>query len=157
MEMNRWLVWRASIFLFITGLLKRMTIGVRAVLVDGDKVLLIKHSYLPGWHFPGGGVDHRETIEEAMRREVMEETGYRVIGDCPIFQTYLNSIPPQRDHVVLFVVESHEQAEAFKPNQEIVACEWFDRHDLPKDTSKATRARIEEIFGNKPRGRNWRD
>ena len=157
MEMSRLLLWRASIFLFIMGFLRRMTIGVRAMLVEDGKVLLIKHSYIPGWHFPGGGVDHLETIEEGMCREVMEETGFRVTGSPRVFQTYLNVLPPKRDHVVLYVCESFEKAAEFKPNNEIVACEWFDMTALPKDISKATRARIEEVFGNKPRGRTWRD
>lgn len=157
MEMSRWLLWRASIFLFIMGFLRRMTIGVRAMLVDGEKVLLIKHSYIPGWHFPGGGVDHRETIEEGLRREVLEETGFRVTGEPTVFQTYLNPLPPQRDHVVFFVCRGYEQTVPFKPNHEIVACEWFDRNALPADTSKATRARIEEVFGERPKGRTWRD
>ncbi|MBU1175028.1 MAG: NUDIX domain-containing protein [Alphaproteobacteria bacterium] len=157
MEISRWLLWRASFFLFVMGFWKRMTVGVRAALVDGDRVLLIKHSYIPGWHFPGGGVDFGETIEEGMRREVMEETGHRVTGQVQIFQTYLNSLPPQRDHVVFFVCYGFEQVETFRPNHEIVACEWFDRHALPAETSKATRARIEEMFGERPRGRTWRD
>lgn len=157
MEMSRWLLWRASIFLFILGLVKRMTVGVRAALVDGDRVLLIKHAYLPGWHFPGGGVDHRETIEEGMAREVMEETGYRVTGTPTIFQTYLNMLPPQRDHVIFFVCDSFEQVKPFVPNNEIVACEWFDRNDLPADVSKATAARIAEMFDGQPRTRAWRD
>jgi len=157
MEMNRWLLWRASIFLFVTGFLKRMTIGVRAILIDGDKVLLVKHSYIPGWHFPGGGVDKGETIEEGMRREVFEETGYRVNGAPVVFQTYLNTLPPHRDHIVLYVCREFDIDVPFKPNSEIVACQWFDLHDLPKDTSKATRARIGEVSGERPKARQWRD
>lgn len=157
MEMSRWLLWRASIFLFIMGFLRRMTIGVRAVLLDGDKVLLVRHSYIPGWHFPGGGVNHRETIEEGMRREVLEETGYRVDGDVVIFQTYLNQLPPHRDHVVLYICRTFVQDHVFKPNGEIVESAWFERGALPSGTSKATRARIEEVFGERPKARLWRD
>lgn len=157
MEMSRWQVWRASIFLFIMGFLRRMTIGVRGALVDGDKVLLVKHSYIPGWHFPGGGVDHRETIEEALRREVFEETGYEVQGELEIFNTYLNPLPPQRDHVLFYVCRNFEMVRRFEPNHEIVAAQWFDRNDLPPGTTRATRARLDEVFGERPRGRTWRD
>lgn len=157
MEMSRWLLWRASIFLFIMGFLRRLTIGVRAVLIQGEKVLLIRHSYIPGWHFPGGGVNHKETIEEGMRREVIEETGYRVEGDAVVFQTYLNQLPPYRDHVVLYVCRDFVLDHPFKPNDEIVECAWFDRSALPVETSKATRARIEEVFGERPKARLWRD
>src|ERR1700744_583683 len=35
-----------------------MTLGVRAIVVDGEgKVFLVKHSYVAGWHLPGGGVE----------------------------------------------------------------------------------------------------
>ncbi len=157
MEASRWLYWRASIFLFIMGFLRRMTIGVRALLIDGDKVLLVKHSYIPGWHLPGGGVDHLETIEEGMYREVFEETGYRVTGEPVLFQTYLNTLPPGRDHVIFFVCRSFEREREFTPNKEIIACQWYDRHALPADISKATLARIEEVFGVRPRLRAWQD
>ena len=43
-----------------------MTLGVRAVVLDGDdRVFLVKHSYVAGWHLPGGGVEVGQTF--AMR------------------------------------------------------------------------------------------
>lgn len=157
MQMSRWLVARASVFLFIMGWIRRMTIGVRAVLVDQDRVLLIKHSYIPGWHFPGGGIDPGETIDEGVRREVLEETGYRINGSIETFGHYLNTIPPGRDHVVVFVCRDFEVAKSFTPNNEIVAVEWFSKDELPAETSKATRRRIAEIFSGEVRERAWTD
>lgn len=157
MEMSRWLYIRASIFLTVLGFLKRMTIGVRAILVDGDKVLLIKHSYLPGWHFPGGGVDHKETIEEGMIRETVEETGYRVKGKPEFLGHYLNTIPPSRDHVAVYVCREFEVERVFEPNKEIIEMGWFDITNLPQDTSKATLLRLAELFENRERVRAWKD
>src|SRR3546814_16329895 len=70
----------AKVFLTLKGLWHRMTLGSRVMVVDGDKVLLIRHTYVPGWQFPGGGVIPGETLEHAGARETLEETGYRVVG-----------------------------------------------------------------------------
>src|SRR5437773_10692065 len=54
-------------------LARGMTLGVRAVVLDGDnKVFLVKHSYVSGWHLPGGGVEVGEAFLDALRRDWME-------------------------------------------------------------------------------------
>ena len=50
-------------------------IGVRTMMIKNDKVLLVRHTYIPGWFMPGGGLKRGETLEQAARREVFEETG----------------------------------------------------------------------------------
>lgn len=157
MEMSRWLVWRASVFLWISGFVRRMTLGVRVIVVDGDKVLMIKHTYLPGWHFPGGGVDGGEGVHEGAVRETFEETGIQVHEPMRLFGMYRNTIPPGRDHVAVFVCDRFEVKLPFTPNREIAEIGWFDVNDLPEGTSKATQLRIAEVFHGATPSYTWRD
>ena len=60
---------------------ERPVVGVGAVVLDGSRVLLIKRGHAPlkgQWSLPGGGVEIGETLEQAIAREVTEETGLTV-------------------------------------------------------------------------------
>ena len=54
---------------------KPLTIGVRVMMLRGDAVLLVRHTYRPNWFFPGGLVERGESLEQAARREAREEVG----------------------------------------------------------------------------------
>jgi 8-oxo-dGTP pyrophosphatase MutT (NUDIX family) len=155
MQMNRWQTMRAALFLSLKGAAHRMTLGARVMLVDGGKVLLIRHTYVPGWQFPGGGVDPGETTEEAARRELIEETGYRATGPLELFGIYHNRIATNRDHVVLYVARAFEQQFEFRPNREIAEAAWFDTAALPEKITPATSQRIDEVFDQAPRRDVW--
>jgi 8-oxo-dGTP pyrophosphatase MutT (NUDIX family) len=133
-----------------------MTLGVRAVVIDAqDRVLLIKHSYVEGWHFPGGGVEPGETMLAALTRELREEGGIALDGAPVLHGMFFNGRVSRRDHVALYVVRDFRQAEKPQPNFEIVDHGFFPRDALPEGTTPATRARLAEIFDGTPVSETW--
>jgi 8-oxo-dGTP pyrophosphatase MutT (NUDIX family) len=129
-----------------------MTLGVRAVVLDGEgKVFLVKHSYVAGWHLPGGGVEVGETFIEALRRELVEEGRIELTGEPVLQGIFLNSHVSRRDHVAVYLVRHYSQDRLPEPNREIVACGFFAASALPPETTQGTRLRIAEVLeGNAP-------
>ena len=133
-----------------------LTLGVRAVVLDGQgRVFLVQHSYVAGWHLPGGGVEAGETIAEALRRELKEEGNIDCTGAPELHGVYFNRRASRRDHVALFVVRAFRQDAPPVPNHEIVAHGFFSPDALPPETSPATRARIVEVLEGAPVGSHW--
>jgi 8-oxo-dGTP pyrophosphatase MutT (NUDIX family) len=133
-----------------------LTVGVRALVVDGTgRVFLVKHSYVSGWHLPGGGVEAGESLMAALTRELREE-GNIELGDQPVlFGIYFNRRISRRDHVALYVVRSFHQSAPPQPNKEIIAHGFFSPSTLPAETTRGTRARIGEFFENRPAAEWW--
>src|SRR5579863_5339876 len=136
MDSERWHRRRMGLYLNLIGLKRRMTLGTRVLMIDGSKkIYLIRHTYAPGWHFPGGGVELGETVEEAAAREVSEESGYRVSGRMELFGLFHNTLITNRDHVALFISREFAEVRSFKGNLEIAECGWFGLEELPPETS----------------------
>jgi len=130
-------------------LLRRpMTLGVRALVLDGSRVLLVRHTYVRGWHLPGGGVDPGETALMALGRELLEETGLAPASPPHLRSVHLNRQSSRRDHVLLFHVAAWREARRFAPSREIAECRFFALDDLPADLHASSRRRIEEALGH---------
>lgn len=136
---------------------RAMTLGVRAAVVDADgRVLLVRHTYLPGWYLPGGGVETGETLLDAVVREVAEEGDVLVEGAPRLHGVYLNRSVSRRDHVALYVIDRFRvRTPATVPSREIAEARFFARDALPREATDATRRRLDELFAGAPTDPFW--
>ena len=133
-----------------------MTLGVRGVVLDNeDKVFLVKHSYVAGWHLPGGGVEVGETFVDALRRELMEEGRIELVGEPVLQGIFFNSHVSRRDHVAVYLVRQFRQDRLPEPNREIVDCGFFEAGALPAETTGGTRLRIAEVLDGREPIATW--
>jgi ADP-ribose pyrophosphatase YjhB (NUDIX family) len=132
------------------------TLGAQGVVIDGDAVLLVRHGYRPGWHFPGGGVEWGETAETAVARELKEEAGI-ILKGRPVFHgLFANFKVLPSDHVALFVVREWERPSIPPPNREILEGRFFSRHALPEGAERGmVERRLAEIFDGAPLDPHW--
>ena len=149
-----WLIRRGMHFYWRFS--RGMTLGVRGLAIDAQgHIFLIKHSYVPGWHLPGGGVEAGETLTEAAARELLEEGNIEMTAPPQLHGVFFNDRASRRDHVAVFVVRAFRQVAAPVPDREIVAHGFFAPDALPAETTAATRARIIEVLSGAPIGEHW--
>lgn len=111
------------------------------MMIQDDKVTLIRHTYLEGWFMPGGGLNRNESLEQAARREAKEETGAD-LGEMILLGVFTNYIQWKTDHTVVFLCK--EFTFTGKPDAEIAEIRQFALSDLPKDVYVSHQKLLEE-------------
>ena len=137
-------------------LARGLTLGVRAAVLDeADRVLLIRHTYVRGWHLPGGGVEVGETALAALGRELSEEASLELLAEPRLHGVYFNGNVSQRDHVLLYVVRDFRVLRVKTPDREIAEAGFFPLQALPDETTAATRRRLDEIASGGAPALTW--
>lgn len=126
-------------------------VATKAMVVDGDKVLLVKEIPEMWWGFPGGGVDHGETVETSLVRELEEELGVLatdITTDYKIAHhtigTVVDKIPRMNMFYKVIVPE-----QALKRTEHVAEWQWFTRDEFMKlnmSPSYKDRAKLAEII-----------
>ena len=154
--------WRETIepftrpFFFAWSRLSRgKTLGVRVLAVDAEgRVLLVRHTYLPGWWLPGGGVDRGETLEAAAVRELREEAGLIALERPRLLSAHSNERFFPGDHVLIFAVDAHEPTE-MSSRHEIAEARFFALDALPEDLNRGSGQRLIEYLGDEAASPDW--
>ncbi|MBW3096134.1 NUDIX domain-containing protein [Pseudohoeflea coraliihabitans] len=132
-----------------------MTLGVRAACFDAQgRIFLVRHSYVGGWHMPGGGVERGQTAQAALRRELLEEGCLEIVGEPEMLAVFFNARMSRRDHVVFYRCAVRQIREKM-PDREIIEARFFAPDALPEGVTPATRRRIDELRDGAPHADFW--
>ena len=133
-----------------------LTLGAQGAVIDADnRVLLVRHGYRPGWHFPGGGVEKNESAETAIARELLEETGVAIEGRPEFVGLFTNFRAFPSDHIALFLVRDFRQMPPPPLGWEIKERGFFPLDALPDETVEAVKRRLAEVRSAGPRATDW--
>jgi 8-oxo-dGTP diphosphatase len=120
-------------------------VAVSALIFDGERILLALRRDIDWWNLPGGGMEPGETVEEAVRREVHEETGLLVAVE-QLVGVYSK---PQKQEVVLTFRCRIEGGE-LTATEESRECRFFVSSALPRNTLPKHRQRIADALLDQP-------
>ena len=111
------------------------------MMIEDDKVTLVRQTYMPGWFMPGGGLYRGETLDHAARREAFEETGAE-LGEIILMGVYTSLTEWKTDHNIVFLCKDFKITG--KPDHEIAEARFFHLNELPAGLWPGHRRRLEE-------------
>jgi 8-oxo-dGTP diphosphatase len=113
--------------------LRPKTQGVTCLILSGDELLLVRHTYgRSAWTLSGGGLKKNESKEEAVKREVKEELGLEI---TPEYIGEFTHNPEHKIDTVFCFVARVEKEEPKIDHLEIKEAKWWNINNLPKDRS----------------------
>lgn len=127
------------------------TTGVHAIaLTPQDKVVLVRLTYRPGWHLPGGMLDRGESEAEGVLREMREEIGLQGWTSCREVDRFTRRLDWKHDTVVLFRVENVTYAP--RRSLEIAEVAEFAPTALPEGLPESFAERVVRAIADASQG-----
>ncbi|MDQ6708656.1 MAG: NUDIX hydrolase [Acidobacteriota bacterium] len=117
---------------------ERPILGVGALILDGDKILLVERGQNPlkgFWSLPGGVLEVGETLEEGIHREVLEETGLIIekLAVLEIFERIMRDADGKPEyHYVLIDYVCRVTGGALVAGDDVSRAQWVDRGELQR-------------------------
>ncbi len=125
-------------------LYRPVKLGVRIILLQDGKVLLVRHTYMQGWHFPGGAINRWETPLEAAAREAREEAGAELLEPPALVGIFTSYHGGRSDHVVTYVCRKFRMGQA-TDQWEIAERRFFALDELPPDLAVEWRRTLRKL------------
>ena len=119
-------------------------LGVRMILVQDGKVLLVRHTYMDGWHFPGGAMNRFETPMEAAAREAREEAGVELLEPPTLVNIVTSYQGGRSDHVAAYVCRKFRIGKP-KDQWEIAERKLFEVDNLPPQLGYVWRSIVYQL------------
>ena len=139
---------------------QRPIVGVGAIVLRRGSVLMAQRGKEPlkgWWSLPGGALELGETLQEAVRREMMEETGLEIrpVRVFEIFERIMRDETGRAEyHYVLIDYMCRVTGGTLRPGDDVCAVEWVRRRDLPAlKITEGTLGVIERAFKSREKQR----
>lgn len=134
-----------------------VTLGALGMVINtNQQVLLVRHTYRPGWYLPGGGVKKGESFYTALERELFEEVGVTTkVFPHMLHGIFYSTRENKHDHAAVFIVTDFERPHDTTDRFEIAEAAWFSFNSLPDSISPGTLRRLQEYFQKVQTGTVW--
>lgn len=107
-------------------------VSVKALIIHKDNILLVKEWDDEWWSFPGGGIEHGESMQSALCREIREELGIEpkdIKSNLEIIHTGIGAVVEKLPMTNLFV-RVDIPADKIKSTKDVVEYRWFEFDEL---------------------------
>ncbi|MCX8169372.1 MAG: NUDIX hydrolase [Candidatus Methanomethylicia archaeon] len=127
-------------------------IGVGGILIENGKILLVKRATEPSkglWAIPGGKLKWGENIEDAVKREIFEETGLEVevLGLEDVYELIVREGENIKYHYVILDYRIKRISGRLKASTDVLDAKFFSKEELINvETSETTKKLLKKLI-----------